>query len=138
MMIRLKSLVKMIVDWFHYIFFFIKALLMDAEEKAFIMAQFRELNEDIKFGKKKKRRAGTSFRQLSILLSIILPNSINLNILAKPQTIVKWRNNLFKFIWAKKSKRSGRPKLDQAIIDKIKSILIKIIRPTPQKEFKLN
>ena len=53
-MIRLKSLVKMIVDWFYYIFFFIKALFMDAEEKAFIMAQFRELNEYIKLGKKKK------------------------------------------------------------------------------------
>ena len=37
-MIRLKSLVKMIVDWFYYIFFFIKAVFMDAEEKDFIPA----------------------------------------------------------------------------------------------------
>lgn len=112
----------MIVDWFYYIFFFIKALFMDAEEKAFIMAQFRELNEDIKLGKKKKRRAEITFRQLSVLLSIILPNSMNINVLAKPQTIIKWKNNFSKFLWAKKSKRSGRPTLDQDIIDEIKRI----------------
>ena len=121
-MANLKSILKFILDWIHYIYYYINALRLTSEEIAFIRAQFRELNEDVKLGKKKRKRAGGAFRLLSVILSKTFPDSKNYNIMAKPQTIIKWKNDLFKFAWAKKSKRTGRPPLDQSILKKIKRI----------------
>ena len=121
-MSRLKSFIKLIIDWIHYLYFFLKALFLEAEEKALIMAQFRELNEDIKLGKRKKSHVSNAFRQLSVIALLTLPTKQDLNIMAKPQTVLKWKKKFFKYVWTKKSRKIGRPTIDTNIIKEIRKI----------------
>jgi len=86
-----------------------------------LRSQLVILQEHIINHKITKPRVTHPFRQLWVLLSKCFHGWKGTLILVKPETVIGWHKQAFKFYWRRKSK-GGRPKISQATITLIKRI----------------
>ena len=102
-------------------FNFSRHLDMSLENIA-LRSQLALYENEVKSGKRHKSKPTPEFRQTWIFLSKYWADWKNHIISFKPETIVSWHRKKFSEIWAKKSKKMGRPAIDREVINLIKKI----------------
>lgn len=119
----IKSIFLFFKEWLKIIFQFIGLFFKTSTAKNLeILALRQQLSvcqQQIENKKRPKPRVTNLFRQFWVLLSKIIKNWKSWLILVKPETVIKWHKTAFKFYWKSKSKKIGRPKLPEEIIDMI-------------------
>jgi hypothetical protein len=81
-----------------------------------LRSQLSIFQQEIINHKSTKPRFTHAFRQFWVLLSKFFSNWKSCLFLVNPETVIKWHNTAFKFYWALKSKKSGRPKTSKKLL----------------------
>ena len=114
------------MNWIQIFSWFFKTRLMSNETKDLeilaLRSQLAMVQKDIIMGKISKPCFKPALRCLWVLLSKFFPNWKSSLILVKPETVIGWHRNAFKFFWKLKSKKAGRPKISLKTIALIKRI----------------
>ncbi len=110
----MKSLFEFCNGWINIIAQFIGTFFMTSAAKNLeilaLRSQLSLFQQQIENKKKPKPKCTPVFRQLWVLLSKVLPSWESIQIIVKPETVIRWQNTAFRKYWARKSKKKGRPK----------------------------
>ena len=87
--------------------------------------QLAQFQHEVECGKRPKPRVSTAFRHLYVLLYKFWPNWKNCLAIVKPETVVKWHRNFYRFIWKFISKKNGRPKISRDVYEQTKEVVEK-------------
>jgi putative transposase len=136
-MINFKFIIQYIKNWWQIFSCFFKTRFMsDIAKDLEILALRSQLSifqQEILNHKSNKPRFTHAFRQFWVLLSKFFSNWKSSLFLVKPETVIKWHKTAFKFYWALKSKKPGRPKISRKTIALIKRIHIENPLLSPEK-----
>ena len=123
----MKAIVVLAWDCIGYIFQYICLLMKSYNEIAcevmMLRSQLSQYMLQEVNGKRPKCRVTPSFRVLMVIMSKRFAGWKSALVIVKPETVIRWHKNLFKFFWRVKSRRrSGRPKISAQTIALIKRI----------------
>ena len=125
-MLAIKTILLLLFDWLKIIKQFICTYFMSATAKNIeiiaLRAQLSLYVEKVENKKIPQPKSTPAFRQLWVILSKILPNWKDIQIIYTPATVIGWHRTAFKDFWTKKSRNVGRPELSSEAIALIKKI----------------
>lgn len=125
-MLSITAIFSFISEWKRYFSQFIRSLFKSDQalrlENLALRSQLELYQLEVEKHNLKKPASTPAFRQLWVFLSKTLENWEEVLMIFKPKTVIKWHRTAFKWYWAKKSKRTGRPKLAPETIQLIKRI----------------
>jgi len=124
----LKSISRYFKEWAQRIreFFLtcLKPSIYIRIENIELRGQLAQLKHDVDCGKKPRPKVTTAFRHFMVLLYKYYPDWKTHLAIVKPDTVVKWHRQLYRFIWKLISK-PGRPPISKAVYRQTKEIVEK-------------
>ena len=106
----------------HYIRLRFKSYGALVHENMILRSQLSQYQEQVINGKRPKRRVSHAFRVFMVMMTKLYPDWKSALIIVKPETVIRWQKNWFKFYWWLKSRKRGRPKISMKTIALIKRI----------------
>lgn len=117
-MFFIRSIYGCFKEWLSYLGKFLKLHLKSTQaiklENIALRSQLALYIQRYEKEKLPKPKPTQAFRQLWVFLSKHFESWKDVLIIVKPDTVIRWHRTAFKFYWKQKSRKIGRPTLDQA------------------------
>jgi hypothetical protein len=91
-------------------------------ENMALRSQLAIFQQQVLNHKRPRPQPTPAFRQLWVMISKLCSNWKSFLMIVKPETVIGWHRNSFRFYWTRKSKPHGRPTISRATIALIKRI----------------